>query len=204
VSQSTEGREEHPGQPPTAAVSTGAKPGGTPAVDHGRIPYKIAVLCYLYDEAGRVLLLHRMKDPNKGMYSPIGGKLEVAEGEGPHDCAIREIEEEAGVTLSNDEVRMTGIVSETAYQGETHWLIFLFEVMRPIRHDEIASMTFDEGTLEWIEPDRVHDLDIPETDREIMWPLAKDHRGGFFVAHIDCRGGKLEWTLQESVGSCRT
>ena len=38
-------------------------------------PYKIAVLCYLYDEEGRLLLLHRRKPPNRDMYSPIGGKL---------------------------------------------------------------------------------------------------------------------------------
>ncbi len=28
------------------------------------LPYKIAVLCYLFDEQGRVLLLHRKKQPN--------------------------------------------------------------------------------------------------------------------------------------------
>ncbi|MFM7134159.1 MAG: NUDIX domain-containing protein, partial [Planctomycetota bacterium] len=89
-------------------------------------PYKIAVLCYLYDTEGRLLLLHRRKPPNRDMYSPIGGKLEVAEGEGPHDCALREIREEAHVALRPDEIRMISIVSERAYQGEDHWLIFLF------------------------------------------------------------------------------
>ena len=28
------------------------------------LPYKIAVLCYLYDDAGHVLMLHRRKAPN--------------------------------------------------------------------------------------------------------------------------------------------
>jgi 8-oxo-dGTP diphosphatase len=86
------------------------------------MPYKIAVLCYLYDEEGRLLLLHRRKPPNRDMYSPIGGKLEVAEGEGPHDCALREIREEACVALRHDEIRMISIVSERAYEGEDHWL----------------------------------------------------------------------------------
>lgn len=170
-----------------------------PPVDHHSLPYKIAVLCYLYDAEGRVLMLHRSKMPNQGMYSPIGGKLEVELGESPHDCALREIEEEAGVVLTHEEVRLCGIVSETAYEGQTHWLIFLFEVARPIGHDEIAAMSMDEGELEWVPADAVEDRDIPKTDREIMWPLARAHHGGFFMVHIDCSDGDLRWTVQESV-----
>jgi len=39
------------------------------------LPYKIAVLCYLYDEHDQLLLLHRLKEPNAGNYSPIGGEI---------------------------------------------------------------------------------------------------------------------------------
>ena len=163
------------------------------------LPYKIAVLCYLFDESGRVLMLHRSKQPNKGMYSPIGGKLEVAEGESPHDCACREIREEAGVEFSKDEIRMLGTISETAYEGETHWLIFLFEVTRPVRVDEVTRLEFDEGTLEWVDPDQVLERAIPETDRQVMWPNVRRHRGGFFVAHIDCRRDPFSVELLESI-----
>ena len=72
----------------------------------GALPHRIAVLCYLYDERGRLLLLHRRKNPNIGMYSPIGGKLETSTGEGPHDCAVREIQEETGVEIDHDDLRM--------------------------------------------------------------------------------------------------
>jgi len=171
----------------------------TPHVDHNTLPYRIAVLCYLYDDAGRVLLLHRRKNPNYGMYSPVGGKLEVALGESPHGCAVREIREETGIELADDLVRLTGIVSETAYQSENHWLIFLFEVMRPIGHEEVAQMDFEEGTLEWVARADVPGLDIPLTDREIMWPLTQEHRGGFFMVHIDCSAEPLRWRLRESM-----
>ena len=162
------------------------------------LPYKIAVLCYLYDDADRVLLLHRLKHPNADMYSPIGGKLEVAEGEGPHDCAIREIREEAGIRVSHDEVRMCGIVSETAYEHTTHWLIFLFEVMRTVSPDEVTAMDFDEGRLEWVPIDDVETLRIPETDKQVMWPLVRKHRQGFFAVHIDCSEDPFTWSLNES------
>ncbi|MGI9014110.1 MAG: NUDIX hydrolase [Phycisphaerales bacterium] len=169
-----------------------------------QLPYKIAVLVYVYDADGNVLLLHRAKMPNKGMYSPIGGKLDVATGEGPHQCALREIEEEIGITLKPDDVHLCGMVSEQAYEHETHWLMFLFEVKHPIAHDALKWMSFDEGTLQWIAIDAVATLAIPQTDRDVMWPLIQQHRnGGFFVAHIDCRSSDdaeapLPWTLHES------
>ena len=163
------------------------------------LPYKIAVLCYLYDADGHVLMLHRRKQPNSGMYSPIGGKLEVTQGEGPHECAVREIREEAGLRLSTDQVRMTGIVSERAYEGQTHWLIFLFEVLRPVGRDEVHTMDFDEGKLEWVDVERVHDLPSPETDAKFMWPLVREHRGGFFMVHIDCTVTPMTWTVTESI-----
>jgi len=161
------------------------------------LPYKIAVLCYLYDEDGRLLLLHRAKNPNAGNYSPIGGKLEAMVGEHPHACAIREIHEESGVVVRPCDIRLCGMISETAYEGETHWLIFLFEVTRPVTPQEIATMEIDEGTLEWIETEKVELLDIPATDREIIWPLVKQHRGGFFAVHIDCSNTPMKWTIQE-------
>ena len=51
------------------------------ATDDQPLPYRIAVLCYLYDDEGRVLLLHRDQQPNIGMYSPVGGKVDIASGE---------------------------------------------------------------------------------------------------------------------------
>jgi 8-oxo-dGTP diphosphatase len=163
-----------------------------------RLPYRIAVLCYLYDARGHLLLLHRRKDPNAGMYSPIGGKLDLDRGESPHACAIREIHEESGVELTDHEVRLAGVVSETAYEGDDHWLLFLFEVVRPVAGTEIGSLEIDEGTLVWVAPDEVEQLDIPYTDRHIMWPLVRQHRGGFFMVDIDCREQPIRWRVQES------
>lgn len=162
------------------------------------LPYRIAVLCYLRDEAGRMLMLHRSKAPNSGMYSPIGGKLEPAIGEGPHQCAAREIEEEAGVHVKPDDLRLMGIVSEKAYEGESHWLLFLFEMNRPIAHDEIRAYEMDEGTLEWLDRSNIDHLPLPETDRRIIWPLVAEHAGGFFACHIDCTTDQMTWTVTES------
>ncbi len=158
----------------------------SPHDDVINLPYRLAVLCYLWDAQGRLLLLHRAKAPNAGMYSPIGGKIEVARGESPHQCALREIHEESGVRLQPDEARLCGMVAERGYEGKHHWLIFLYEATRPIGHAEVPLMRFDEGSLEWIDEERVATIGIPWTDQAILWPAIRSHRGGFFAVDIDC------------------
>ena len=105
---------------------------------------------------------------------------------------------EPGRALRQDEMRLLGMVSERAYQGEMHWLIFLFECTRPVRPDEIAHADFDEGRLEWVRGDEVERLPIPPTDREIMWPLVRRHRGGFFCVDIDCSTRPMTHAVRES------
>ena len=162
------------------------------------LPYRIAVLCYLRDESGRQLMLHRSKKPNAGMYSPIGGKLEILTGEGPHDCARREIHEETGLEIDPGDIRLIGMVSEKAYETAGHWLIFCFQVTRVIDPDELHVTEFDEGVLEWIEQDRIESLDIPDTDRKVLWPLVRDHRDGVFSVHIDCSVQPMTWVVHET------
>ncbi len=158
------------------------------------LPYKIAVLCYLFDRDGRVLLLHRRKPPNLELYSPIGGKLEQSVGESPASCAVREILEETGLEIGLTRLHLTGIVSESGYEGQAHWLMFLYEVLGPV---DVAQTTFDEGVLEWHDPRSIDNLPLPQTDREVIWPLFWQYRGKFFSVHIDCGRDALAWRLEQ-------
>jgi 8-oxo-dGTP diphosphatase len=158
------------------------------------LPYRIAVLCYLFDRRGRVLLLHRRRPPNQDLYSPIGGKLDISSGESPTSCALREIWEESGLDLPAQRLHLTGIVSEAGFEHRMHWLMFLYEVLEPV---DVNRMEFEEGLLEWHEPHRLQDLPIPQTDRQVIWPQFWAHRGAFFMAHIDCRGQELDWWIEQ-------
>lgn len=169
-----------------------------PQYETANLPYRLAVLCYLWDAQGRLLLLHRAKAPNAGMYSPIGGKIEIARGESPHECALREAEEEAGIALAPADLRLCGMVAERAYEGRHHWLIFLFETTRAIDPAEVPVTSFDEGTLEWVPEASVATAGIPWTDREILWPAIRAHRGGFFSVDIDCSVDPPTYRLVES------
>ena len=170
-----------------------------PRYEPSALPYRMAVLCYLWTEDDRLLMLHRRKHPNPDMYSPIGGKMEIAVGETPHECARREIHEEAGILVPEDQLRLIAMVAEKAYQDQMHWMLFCFEVTRPIDPAELPRSEFEEGVLEWIPVDEVENLNIPETDREVLWPMLRPRRrrGGFLMLEIDCSGVSLVWKVVE-------
>src|SRR2546425_9709494 len=64
------------------------------------VPYKISTLLYCFDDQDKVLLLERRKEPNLGLWSPCGGKLNTETGESPYACAFREAAEEIGLRIS--------------------------------------------------------------------------------------------------------
>ena len=173
-----------------------------PGLESGPLPYKLACLCDLRDDQGRLLLLHRAKAPNKGLCSPIGGKLEMATGESPAQCAQREIMEEAGVHIPLDRLHLMGLIAETAFEGASHWLLFYYRVLGPV---QVAEGPMGEGVLRWHHPHELDALPVPDTDRQVIWPLVRRHesptggRPGFFVLHIDCRTTPLSWTLEQSI-----
>jgi hypothetical protein len=80
-----------------------------------------------------------------------------------------------------------------------HWLIFLFETVRPMDHALVPEKEFDEGRLEWVPFDEVWKKNIPWTDREVLWPAVRKHRGGgFFMVHIDCGSNPPAHSMPES------
>ena len=161
------------------------------------LPYKIATLLYCFNRRDQALLLLRSQEPNRGLWSPCGGKLRMDTGESPYACACREAKEEIGMALTPVDLHLTGIVSESSYEGSTHWLMFLFEV-KP-RLDTVPPPN-REGEFCFFDAAEIASLNIPRTDAEQIWPLFWRHRGGFFAAHCRCLGGgSNQWALEESL-----
>jgi 8-oxo-dGTP diphosphatase len=159
------------------------------------LPYKIATLLYCFNESDEVLLLERAQEPNLGLWSPCGGKLHTETGESPYACACREAREELGLAIAPSDLHLTGLVSEHGYQGQSHWLMFLFEVTPEVRALPPAHR---EGRFQFFPREALAGLRLPQTDRERLWPWFWQHRGGFFAAHCHCHpDGKNEWRLEE-------
>jgi 8-oxo-dGTP diphosphatase len=159
------------------------------------MPYQISTLLYCFNQQNEVLLMRRAKEPNLGLWSPCGGKLQTEVGESPYACACREAKEELGLTISADDLHLAGIVSEHGYMGQSHWLMFLFEVKKKLNK---LPPPHREGTFALFKPEQLPELKLPETDRESIWPWFWKYRGGFFAAHCRCLAdGSYEWTLEE-------
>jgi 8-oxo-dGTP diphosphatase len=161
-----------------------------------KLPYRIATLLYCFNERDEVLLLERAQEPNRGFWSPCGGKLHTDVGESPYACACREAEEELGVKLSAADLHLAGLVSEHGYLGQSHWLMFLFEVKKKLN---TVPSVHREGRFQFFPRAALAGLKIPQTDREQIWPWFWQYRGGFFAAHCHCHpDGRNEWRLEES------
>lgn len=106
------------------------------------------------------LLLKRNKQPNKGSYVPVGGKIDPYER--PIDTAIRETAEETGIELSREQLHYGGILAESA-PNEYNWVCFIY--MADIK--KIPPPACDEGILEWIHFNQIPNIPTPPTDMQI-------------------------------------
>lgn len=132
---------------------------------------KLTTLCYIENNE-RYLMLHRVKkenDLNKDKWIGVGGHFE--EKESPEDCVLREVREETGFELTN--YRFRGIV--TFILGDS-----LTEYMHLFTADGYQGemIPCSEGNLEWVEKEKVEELNIWEGDKIFLRLLRE--RESFF------------------------
>ncbi|MCR4588436.1 MAG: GNAT family N-acetyltransferase [Lachnospiraceae bacterium] len=108
-------------------------------------------LCYI-EKDGAYLMLHRIKkknDLNEGKWIGIGGKFEADES--PEECMRREVREETGLTVKT--YRYRGIVTFVSDRYETEYM-HLFH----ITETEGELKDCEEGVLEWVSVEKLHEL----------------------------------------------
>jgi 8-oxo-dGTP diphosphatase len=165
------------------------------------LPYKISVLVFLENQSGEHLLLHRHKAPNLGHWSPIGGKLEMAAGESPFECAVRETREETGLRIDTGDLHLFAMIAEKAYEGESHWLMFLFRCRRRLT---ALPSHIEEGRFAFFSRAAIDGLPIPETDRAALWPIYDRYRDRFVSLRADCAPGRPVSVVVEEVTPAAT
>jgi len=140
--------------------------------------------CYIQKD-GQTLMLYRNKkehDINKGKYIGVGGKFEP--GESPEECLLREVKEEAGVTLTD--FRLRGLVTFVMLDGSSE-PIYMFVFTANGFTGEITEC--DEGELRWVDTDKLFTLGLWEGDKLFWRWLLEDER--FFSAKFVYNGDVL-------------
>lgn len=137
----------------------------TSSVEQGS-RFRIGTLLYFRDELGRLLLIRRKRPPNLGLWCAVGGKLEMATGESPYECAVREAAEEVGVELETRDLALRCILSEKDYEGTGHWLMFVYQVTAPLKS---LPRQIEEGEFRFFERVALEGASMPELDRRILF-----------------------------------
>ncbi len=130
-------------------------------------------------------MIRRNRPPNEGCWSPPGGKLEMSKGESPVECARRECLEETGLATDPEDLHLFGYISEKAYEGNTHWLMFLVSCLKPVPSLPAA---IDEGPFGFFARSEIDRLEVPPTDRLLVWPFYDRYRNSFVAVRADCGG----------------
>ena len=129
-----------------------------------RFPRILSVLCYAVRD-GRVLMMHRRKQPNLDLWTAPGGKLEWDEA--PHETCVREMHEETGLTVVDPTLR--AVITEVSPSEDYQWMMFVYVAHQ---FDGEVGETH-EGDLAWVPIVALPDLPTPQADR-IFGPLVLD------------------------------
>ena len=138
----------------------------------------LATLCYVRHD-GKTLMVYRNKKPNDihgGKWNGLGGKFEP--GETPEECVIREIREESGLSIHSP--KLCGLLMFPRFM-ENDWYVFVFTA-----NEFTGELTESpEGRLEWIPDEKMHGLNLWESDH-IFMPWMEE--GKFFSAKFEYEG----------------
>lgn len=119
--------------------------------------YVETVLCYLERDNKYLMLLRnkKEKDFNKGKWIGVGGHVEY--NEQADDAMVREVKEETGVTILDYDKRGMIYFIDDDYIMVMH--LYTSKSFTGFIHP------CDEGTLAWIDKDKIFDLNLWEGDK---------------------------------------
>ena len=118
------------------------------------------VSCAIIEQNGTVLAAQRspaMTLPLKWEFP--GGKIEA--GESPEECLHRELQEELGVTV------VTGAALSPATHSYPDFTVTLYPFTCRLASGQVTM--YEHHALQWIELQRMHELDWAAADLPVIW-----------------------------------
>lgn len=101
---------------------------------------KVNLIAVFTPDESKLLFCHRLKDPYKGLYNLVGGKLEP--GEDGLEAAYRELWEETGIT--REQITLTHVMDFVYYDEDCQ-----LEVYTGTLREEVP-VAGEENPLEWL------------------------------------------------------
>ena len=125
--------------------------------------------------AGKVLLIRRLNPPAADLYAFPGGRAEP--GETPAETAIREFQEETGISVRNPSLFATYDLKgeNDAPDKRTHFFLSVFLVEAD--NDTVALAADDASEAGWYSPDEILTLPAPASVYECATRLKKRLEG---------------------------
>ena len=104
---------------------------------------------------GKVLLIRRKFEPNKGRWAPPGGLLEL--GEDPEEAARREVREELGLEVEVEGLLQVAneVIKDEEGRIKFHFVLIDY-LMRPL--GEKITLNEESDGFDWFEPSAVEGL----------------------------------------------
>jgi 8-oxo-dGTP diphosphatase len=159
---------------PICATPVEAEAGKVECAACGFVTYahsKPTASAVVYDEDGRVLLARRAHDPQAGKWDLPGGFLE--EGEHPLDCLRRELREEAGVGLADEE--LLGVWMDR-YEYKRRLVATLNVYYSARIGDGEPEAADDVAELRWFDPGELPELAFEHIEEVISaWRARHEH-----------------------------
>ncbi len=147
--------------------------------------FPCTTLCYLENDKGEYLMLHRVKkknDINHDKWIGVGGGCEA--GESPDDCVVRETWEETGLTLTD--YRLRALIT-FIYDDDPVNYMFLYTATG---WTGTMVRECNEGDLAWIDKGKIYDLPIWKGD-ELFLRRIEDPNTPFFSLKLVYQGDTL-------------
>jgi 8-oxo-dGTP diphosphatase len=102
--------------------------------------------CVLFDPMWRVLLIRRGNEPFRGDYALPAGFVEI--GETVEDACRREVKEETGVEIGDQDLKLIGVYSDPARDPRGHTVSVAYAVRLPREIQPQAGS--DAQSADWI------------------------------------------------------